>query len=70
MRSLYRLAYQREPDAREKELAMRYIASQELTESGKSHDDSQSRPVSATGLTAWDRYAQVLLMSNEFVFLD
>ena len=70
VRSLYRLAYQREPDAREKELAMRYIASQELTESGKSHDDSQSRPVSATGLTAWDRYAQVLLMSNEFVFLD
>ncbi len=53
--TLYRLAYGRPADADEITVGERYIA---------------SAPEGSDGEGVWARYAQVLLMANEFVFVD
>ncbi|HXG08980.1 MAG TPA: PSD1 and planctomycete cytochrome C domain-containing protein [Gemmataceae bacterium] len=55
---LYCLLYGRPPDAEEVALGLRFLES--------------ARPLQteAVKLTAWEQYAQVLLLSNEFVFMD
>lgn len=60
IRALYRLAFQRDPDPEELELGVRFIEKQPpaASESG------------ADALNSWEKYAQVLLMSNELVFVD
>jgi hypothetical protein len=52
--SLYRLAYLREPTAEEVRFALEFTAS----------------PSDDKGFTPWDQFAQVLLLSNEFAFVD
>jgi mono/diheme cytochrome c family protein len=51
---LYRLAYSRSPTTDEVSLASEYVKA----------------PAEKTGLTPWDQLAQVLLLSNEFAFVD
>jgi hypothetical protein len=53
---MHRLVYGRSADAEEVRLGERFLAAAE--------------PPGANGLTAWERYGQVLLLANEFVFVD
>jgi hypothetical protein len=62
VRQLYAVILQRRPEAEELEWAARFLARIELAEAEK--------PGGGKALTAWERYAQVLLMSNEAVFVD
>jgi hypothetical protein len=52
--ALYRLAYARAPTAEEVSLATAFL----------------KPPAEGTGLSPWDQLAQVLLLSNEFAFVD
>jgi mono/diheme cytochrome c family protein len=56
IRALYRLAYAREPDADEVTLGLRFLEAAAREPGGQ--------------LDPWQRYAQVLLLANEFVFVD
>jgi hypothetical protein len=60
---LYRLIYGRAPDAEEVALALRFL--QTAAERGAEPPGPQGRT-----LTAWEQYAQVLLLANEFAFVD
>lgn len=62
VRELYALILQRLPEAEELEWATRFLAQIDLSDGQK--------PGGGKALTAWERYAQVLLMSNEAVFVD
>jgi hypothetical protein len=55
---LYHLALQREPSAKELKLGLAFIES------------AAKGPANAAHLTPWQQYAQVLLMTNEFAFLE
>ena len=56
VQELYRLAYARSPNPEEVDLALRFLHRQ--------------TPKTAGALTAWEQLAQVLLLANEFVFID
>ena len=56
IRLLYQLTYQRNPTHDEIDLARQFV-----------HASNTS---SSSQLNAWQKYAQVLLMSDEFVFVD
>jgi hypothetical protein len=56
IRTLYRIAYGRQPDAAELKLGERFLQ----TASGNA----------GIGAAPWEQYAQVLLLSNEFAFID
>ncbi|HEY7426446.1 MAG TPA: DUF1553 domain-containing protein [Gemmataceae bacterium] len=58
---MYQLAYGRAAEADERALGLRYLA-----EARK--DDGEKKV--GLHLTAWEQYAQVLLLSNEFAFVD
>ena len=53
---LYRRILSRSPTSDERELALRYL--------------SEALTTSTEKLTPWDRLAQVLLLTNEFLFVD
>jgi hypothetical protein len=55
---LYQVAFGRGPSPEEVELARRFLAA------------SAGRPAERDALDPWAAYAQVLLMSNEFLYLD
>ena len=57
---LYRLAYGRAPTPDEVQGAVEFIRGEEALAS----------PGTASPLSPWEKYAQVLLQSNEFVFID
>ena len=61
IREIYRVLYSREPSADEIAMGLQFVA-----------DEKQKGPaMPARGaLTPWEKYAQVLLASNEFVFVD
>jgi len=60
IRALYRLALGRLPDLREVELGARFV-----------HENDTLPAVGEEGqLGAWERFAQVLLMSNEMIFVE
>jgi cytochrome c553 len=54
---LYRLLYARRPDARELDLGKQFLAANPPSPDGQN-------------LSAWEKYCQVLLLANEFTFLD
>jgi hypothetical protein len=56
MTVLHRLIYGRHPDAEELRLGLEFIRSAAIS--------------TANGLTPWEQYAQVLLLANEFAFVD
>ncbi|MFG0263186.1 MAG: PSD1 and planctomycete cytochrome C domain-containing protein [Novipirellula sp. JB048] len=60
IRQAYLLLFSREPNARELELGLAYLAPSQVPV------DAESEAVS----TRWHRYAHVLLASNEFIFID
>jgi len=62
IRRLYRLVYSREPTAEEISLAQQYLS--------PPANGSNGKPNPADKLTPWQRYAQALLMTNEFVYID
>lgn len=57
IRRLYQLAYGRDPRPEEVDRAMAFLQAAEVEREG-------------TRLNPWEQYAQVLLMSNEFVFVE
>lgn len=57
---LYHLVFQREPTAKEMALGIAFIQTAE----------SAMAPPNPAHLNAWQQYAQVLLMTNEFAFLE
>jgi hypothetical protein len=69
IRQLYRLAYAREATADEIALGLRFVEPKPGS-TGTIALTSTAPPASGTALTPWERYAQVLLMSNEFLFVD
>jgi hypothetical protein len=58
IRRLYRLLFARDPEAHELALGVDFL---------RRHDDGGT---GKAGLTPWEEYAQVLLLTNEFVFVD
>ena len=60
--ALYRLLYGRPPTAEEIELGERFV------EEGSRERERPEK--SETKLTRWEQYAQVLLLANEFAFVD
>ncbi len=57
IQNLYRLAYGRIPDADELRLGEQFLA-------------DGNEPVASAAMTPLERYAQVLLLANEFMFVD
>jgi mono/diheme cytochrome c family protein len=56
---LYRLCYGRAPEAEELSLGLRFVQA-----------NDQENAKTPNSLSRWERYAQVLLLSNEFAFVD
>jgi len=66
VRHLYRIVFSREPLADELAMGLKFVSA-DVTGgegAGKSSKDK------AAPLTAWEEYAQILLETNEFVFVD
>jgi mono/diheme cytochrome c family protein len=57
LQRMYRLAYGRAAEPEEIELGQRFLAAARVEEAGQK-------------LTAWEQWAQVLLLANEFAFVD
>ena len=77
LRLLYQLAYQREPSHEEISWGLKFIQSPAIAALGdkdpKSSGGAKSTekiPGPRQHLTAWQKYAQVILMSDELVFVD
>jgi hypothetical protein len=60
VRYLYQRVYQRDPSANEIQVGLRFLRAQAVSPG----------PKWKQLLTPWERYAQVLLMSNELMFVD
>jgi cytochrome c553 len=60
VRDLYQRVYQRDASAKEIQLGLRFLRA------GPASPDAKEQQ----SLTPWERYAQVLLMSNELMFVD
>lgn len=73
VRRMYEIAFQRQPVEDEVALARRFVEGGAGVEEGGAGADADAGGgvTTASGaLTRWERYAQVLLMANEAVFLD
>jgi len=73
IQALYRLLYQRAATPDEVALGLRFLESAESEASTQKTADvieSKTDNNAAKPLTAWEKYAQVLLLANEFVFVD
>jgi hypothetical protein len=74
IQALHRLVFSRGAEPEEISMGLLFIESQQNLSAGHkpSEDTSKgSRPLLKNGgMTPWERYAQVLLMTNEFVFVD
>jgi hypothetical protein len=57
---LYRRIYGRAPDREEVALGLRFVRDAE----------TETAPGAGPTLTPWEQYAQVLLLGNEFAFVD
>ena len=64
VRHLYQVVYQRDPSADEIQLGLRFVQSRPAPADLKEQTHEQQP------LTPWERYGQVLLMSNELMFVD
>lgn len=66
---LYQQIFQREPTAAELEMAIRYM-SIEQSEVAATAENFTSAPDNLRSLHPWERFAHVLLMSDELMFVD
>ncbi len=64
IRYLYRLVYQRDPSADEIRRGLHFLRADSAS------TDLEDRTREQRPLTPWERYCQVLLMSNELMFVD
>ena len=64
VRYLYQLVYQRDPSADEIQRGLRFLQAKPASADLKEQTHAQQP------LTPWERYGQVLLMSNELMFVD
>ena len=62
---LYRIVLGRSPEAQEIELGLSYWRDEDVRSA-----DTDAKPPSEPKLSSWERYVQVLLLSNEFVYVD
>jgi len=62
IQALYRLVFSREAEPDELSIGLHFIGSQDSMKPIAEHP--------AEGMTSWEKYAQVLLMTNEFAFVD
>ncbi len=62
---LYRMAYGREPRSEELALGQEFLAADVAVP-----EDAGQTGTASPGLGVWERYAQVLLLANELVFVD
>jgi hypothetical protein len=62
VQTMYRIAFNRDPDADELRLAKEFLAAE--SEEQSSSDEPPKR------LGTWERYAQVVLLANELMFVD
>lgn len=69
---LYQLAFQREPTAEEIQLAHQFTtaAISQPPHPASTNTTSAATPGTRQTLDAWQKYAQVLLLANELVFVD
>ena len=65
----YRVVFQRDPTMEEIDAATAFIARSEASGGLVATTDTPN-PEGKEPLSGWDLYAQVLLMSNELMFLD
>jgi hypothetical protein len=77
LRLLYEIAYQREPSHEEISWGLKFIqspaiaaVSDEGTKSSNAGKSTEKSSAPRQHLTAWQKYAQVILMSDELVFVD
>jgi hypothetical protein len=68
VRAYYRRIFGRSPDPRELELGVRFVQEQERNPGWKA--GSGALKPSEAALNPWEEYAQVLLLTNEFMFVD
>jgi hypothetical protein len=66
--AMYRLVLNRSPEPSEAEAALRFVAQIEAEAHAPPVGAGSPRPYSQ--LTAWQQYAQVLLLTNELMFVD
>jgi Protein of unknown function (DUF1553) len=64
VRYLYQLVYQRGPNADEIQLGLRFLQAK------PARADLKEQTHAPLPLNPWERYGQVLLMSNELMFVD
>jgi hypothetical protein len=64
IRHLYQVAYQRDPSPDEIERGLRFLRADSALAAVPEQTQLQEQ------LTPWERYGQVLLMSNELIFID
>ena len=64
IRYLYQLVYQRDPSADEIQRGLRFLQAKSAS------TDLEELTHEQQPLTPWERYGQVLLMSNELMFVD
>ena len=65
---LYQLVYNREPTSEEVATGLRFV--ERLEADGESLADKDATADDGAHLSRWERYSQVLLMANEFMFVE
>ena len=70
VQQLYRIVYARDAAPDEVTLAAKFLKSFEEGSASSVEPRGPAGKTTPNGLSAWEKYAQVLLMSNEFVFVD
>jgi hypothetical protein len=68
VKALYRLALEREPNADELQLAVAFAARK--FDAPPHSPPVKGKPAPPVPLSNWDMLAQVLLLTNEFFFVD
>ncbi len=68
--SLYHLLFGRAPSEEEASIGLAFLESEGRIEHDADSPGVGGREKTTRRLSAWEKYAQVLLESNEFVFVD
>ena len=68
IKAIYRRLFARNPDPNEIELGMQYLAQQKKEYNKQAAVKPQKGKPNL--LNPWEQYAQLLLMTNEFMFVD